>query len=1108
MLRAAIYARFSTDMQNETTLDDQIRKCRQMAEQEGFLVEESLIFTDAAISGHAKDIKKRQGLARLFDAWDGGYIDIVLCTEMSRLGRDAVGGLAVIARLHDGGVHLLTADAYGNVTQVKRMRDFSAQTGPTVTTGYSDTVNNVTGLNAVTLTRSGDKNGDGLIDSNDTSDVATLSYDSLGRVKPGLDEAWYTTNVTEYDEVDRVVKATDAAGRAYETDRDDNGNVIERRVLVSGTVVSRQTTAYDEEDHVTQVTDNSGAITAMAYDDAGNLIQARNPDGYQVNNVYDGLNRLTEAYDAEGNLTRRDYDIGGRIQQIIDPFKVARSFTYYGAAKDGRLKRATLPAIQGEAAGRSTEYDYDAAGNITRLSKVGSDGSTRDHYKFYDELDRLVREVSPAVDGSRRQICRKFANLGDLTELWVGPTADITSTSCNFADAALKKQVTYAYDDFGRRIKETDPLNRSRSWTYDIHGKVLTAKDAKNQTTTFTWRADGLADTRKDHANRTTTWTYFPNGQVQTVVHPNVTYTYAYDSAQRLKTVNDSRGNKTLTYSYSNGGLLNRMTDGEGRMTDYLYDGVGRLIGQWMPNNGFVAWGYDQDGRMEQRWSDDGVTVRYVWNADGSLFSLENRGTGGVLVSNHAYTYNAFGQRNSQGENIAGNASVWRYVYDDMGQLREVYRRPTSPTPSAEAFYRGYRYDAFGNRSHEYLSTYYDQTVYDAAQQVSRVDRYSLTNVLQGTVSGSTFDANGSLLTKGSSVSTLTLTWDELNQVKTAKLANTGTGATITDQSYTNDAMGRRIAKTVGGATTSYVYDGAGGMAPIYAQYTAWPGDPQSVYAAGPGVDAPVAKLPLSGGAFQAARHYGADAQGTVEAVMVGGVSGSGAVEGIALYDTWGQLLSSGGTAAPTTGATFQGRDRDETALMQFRARYYDPATASVPSGRFVSRDPLGFSGGINLYAGFDGDPVNNMDPSGTTAISPAALNAMVRDWEYKQFMDDIGLGGMRSSNQSLTYAARKPDPHGGNTTQSVQTALGFASMVPGLGTVTGLANATIDLINGDFGSAAISFASAIPFVGVEAGALRAGLSAARGAETAALGAARMEVGVARGGGERSCKRV
>lgn len=110
MLRAAIYARFSSDMQNETTLDDQIRKCRQMAEQEGFLVEESLIFTDAAISGHAKDIKKRQGLARLFDAWDDGYIDIVLCTEMSRLGRDAVGGLAVIARLHDGGVHLLTSD--------------------------------------------------------------------------------------------------------------------------------------------------------------------------------------------------------------------------------------------------------------------------------------------------------------------------------------------------------------------------------------------------------------------------------------------------------------------------------------------------------------------------------------------------------------------------------------------------------------------------------------------------------------------------------------------------------------------------------------------------------------------------------------------------------------------------------------------------------------------------------------------------------------------------------------------------------------------------------------------------------------------------------------
>lgn len=110
MLRAAIYARYSSDLQNQTTIDDQIRKCRQIANDEGFLVEEKLIFTDLAISGHAKDIRKREGLSKLFDAWDGGFLDVVLTTEMSRLGRDAAAGLQVLARLNDGRVHLLTAD--------------------------------------------------------------------------------------------------------------------------------------------------------------------------------------------------------------------------------------------------------------------------------------------------------------------------------------------------------------------------------------------------------------------------------------------------------------------------------------------------------------------------------------------------------------------------------------------------------------------------------------------------------------------------------------------------------------------------------------------------------------------------------------------------------------------------------------------------------------------------------------------------------------------------------------------------------------------------------------------------------------------------------------
>ena len=57
----------------------------------------------------------------------------------------------------------------------------------------------------------------------------------------------------------------------------------------------------------------------------------------------------------------------------------------------------------------------------------------------------------------------------------------------------------------------------------------------------------------------------------------------------------------------------------------------------------------------------------------------------------------------------------------------------------------------------------------------------------------------------------------------------------------------------------------------------------------------------------------------------------------------------------------FQGRERSAaTGLASFRMRWYDPAT-----GRWLSKDPIGLSGGLNLYAFCGGNPLNDMDPYG-----------------------------------------------------------------------------------------------------------------------------------------------
>jgi RHS repeat-associated protein len=57
----------------------------------------------------------------------------------------------------------------------------------------------------------------------------------------------------------------------------------------------------------------------------------------------------------------------------------------------------------------------------------------------------------------------------------------------------------------------------------------------------------------------------------------------------------------------------------------------------------------------------------------------------------------------------------------------------------------------------------------------------------------------------------------------------------------------------------------------------------------------------------------------------------------------------------------FAGREYDQrTGLYYMRARYYDPQM-----GRFLSEDPIGIAGGLNLYAYAEDEPVNQSDPLG-----------------------------------------------------------------------------------------------------------------------------------------------
>ena len=83
-MRAAIYARMSTDKQSADSPAGQIARCREYAARRGLLVVDALVMVDAGISGASRH--DRPGLLPIMERI--GEWDALLCFDASRLARD------------------------------------------------------------------------------------------------------------------------------------------------------------------------------------------------------------------------------------------------------------------------------------------------------------------------------------------------------------------------------------------------------------------------------------------------------------------------------------------------------------------------------------------------------------------------------------------------------------------------------------------------------------------------------------------------------------------------------------------------------------------------------------------------------------------------------------------------------------------------------------------------------------------------------------------------------------------------------------------------------------------------------------------------------------
>jgi site-specific DNA recombinase len=126
MKRAAIYARFSTDLQDEKSVEDQIALCREYAQRNSLAVVET--FEDKARSGAS--ILNRDGLLQMMERAKNGAFDVLVTEALDRLSRDMEDLAGIHKRLtfrgieiravHEGKVDTVLVGLRGLVGQLYR----------------------------------------------------------------------------------------------------------------------------------------------------------------------------------------------------------------------------------------------------------------------------------------------------------------------------------------------------------------------------------------------------------------------------------------------------------------------------------------------------------------------------------------------------------------------------------------------------------------------------------------------------------------------------------------------------------------------------------------------------------------------------------------------------------------------------------------------------------------------------------------------------------------------------------------------------------------------------------------------------------------------------
>jgi len=748
----------------------------------------------------------------------------------------------------------------------------------------------------------------------------TFEYDSNGN-ETKVTQPDGSTVQTVFDTDSRPVSITDVSGELWRQQWDQRG------LLIAQTTPSGATTRYlwDTWGQLSEHTQPNGARTRLSFDRYGNLASLTNALGHTDLFAHDERGCLLHHSDALGQSATYAYDSKARLRQARQ-FDGTDIFIKYDAEDQ--------PVSYTDEKGQITHLEYAGTGKLTAVKQA--DGhSIRYLYDTEEQLTGIIDQNGATYQLKRDPLGRVI----EETDYWGQSTH-------------------YQYDAIGRLQTRTDPLGQVIAYQTDALGRItrktFTDPDQPDEQTHETFRYDAggaLIEMRNRHRNVTRKFDAL--GQLLEEKQDSFTITYAYDEQGNCIERATSAGNR-LKQAYDLLGQLSSLILNDAEPVTIERDALGRLTKEHLAAGLSRQFRYDAQSRL---------TAQVVLRDETPLF-----GTG--------YQYDASGELISKRDNEMGTNT---YRYSPIGRLLE-HIDPASKISRFVADAAGNPFQTQGRRP--------EQPIGQSPEHVPPNNRWQRSGEHNG--QRYCYDAAGNLIRReticpaNDTVQTdsdaLLLRWDANH-----RLIESRRGEQITHYGY--DAFGRRAFKRNTTHTTWFFWDGP--TAALLAEITQDNAQADALRerqqkAAPYGLGPKNIKRDTERLCQQSAReyiyypdtfhpfaliekrqeneniyYYYTDPNGCPTRLT----DNQGKVVWATGYEAWGKVQQLYQSEVDNS-IRLQGQYFDsETGLHYNTFRYYDPDI-----GRFISKDPIGLEGGINIYA-FAPNPLNWSDPWGLATV-------------------------------------------------------------------------------------------------------------------------------------------